>query len=56
VNAGWQFEQTSIEKASAVERMLKGAPHDEQRTSMRCMFGCFKIPPYDHTGTFARIF
>jgi hypothetical protein len=40
VYAGWQFEQTSTEIASAVERMRKVVPHEEQRTSTRCRLGC----------------
>ena len=42
VYAGWQLEHTSTETASAVERIWKDAPQDEQRTSTRCVLGCFK--------------
>jgi hypothetical protein len=31
VYAGWQFEQTSTEMVSAVERTSNAAPHEEQR-------------------------
>ena len=35
------MEQTSTTIASsAVERVANEVPHDVQRTSMRCMFGC----------------
>jgi Glycosyl hydrolase family 9 len=43
VYAGWQFEQTSAETASAVERKWKRAPHVEQRTSTSCILGCCVI-------------
>jgi hypothetical protein len=34
VYAGWQFEQTSTNNASAVERTLNVVPHVAQATSM----------------------
>jgi hypothetical protein len=56
VYAGWQFEQTSTETASAVERIWKDAPQDEQRTSMRCVFGCFKSSSLLTHGHYRRAF
>ena len=41
VYAGWQFEQTSTEIVSAVDRRSKVAPHEEQRASTECRCGCF---------------
>jgi hypothetical protein len=37
---GWQFEQTSVEIASTVDRTGKDAPQDEQRTSTTYSIGC----------------
>jgi hypothetical protein len=41
VYAGWQFEQTSTEIVSAVDRRSKVAPHEEQRASTECRCRCF---------------
>jgi hypothetical protein len=44
---GWQFEQTSVEIASTVDRTGKDAPQDEQRTSTTYSIGCWvkEFPP-----------